>query len=344
MSQAAPRNDDRNPILVELTRGEIVESVHRGALAVSDAAGRILIQLGDIETPVYPRSAFKMMQALPLIETGAADAFKVTPKELAMACASHSSEAFHVKTVARWLKRIGCGEGDLACGPHLPMNEAAARALQRGRKEPTRLHNNCSGKHSGFLCTACHMGEPIADYVDVDHPVQRRVRQAIADLCDVAADSMPWGIDGCAAPNFALPLKNLALGFARLADPSGLASARAAAAVRLVQAVRENPLYESGTGRSDVALIEATTGGTVTKIGAEGVYSASIPALGLGVALKIDDGAGRAAETAIAAVLARLGVLDVKTDAARPLLVAPIVNWRGDHCGERRPADALKTL
>ena len=341
MSHAAPRNDDRNPILVELTRGKIVESFHRGAVAVSDAAGKIHFQLGDIERPVYPRSAFKMMQALPLIETGAADAFKVTPKELSMACASHSSEPFHVKTVAGWLKRIGCGEGDLACGPHLPMSEAAARVMQRGRKEPTRLHNNCSGKHSGFLCTACHMGEPVAGYVEIDHPVQVRVRQAIAELCDVDGAQMPWGIDGCAAPNFALPLKNLALGFARLADPSGLASNRAAAAHRLVKAVRENPLYESGTGRSDVALIEATTGGTVTKIGAEGVYSASIPALGLGVALKIDDGTGRAAETAIAAVLARLGVLDEKTDAARLLITAPITNWRGDHCGERRPAESL---
>lgn len=338
------RNDDRNPILVELTRGEIVESVHRGAVAVSDAAGRISLALGDIDRSVYPRSAFKMMQALPLIETGAADAFRVTPRELSMACASHSSEPFHVKTVAGWLKRLGCGEGDLACGPHLPMNEAASRALLRGRKDPTRLHNNCSGKHSGFLCTACHMGEPVADYVSIDHPVQVRVRQAVAELCDVAADAMPWGIDGCAAPNFAVPLRQLALGFARLADPSGLPSARAEAAARLVAAVKAHPLYESGTGRADAALIAATTGGTVTKIGAEGVYSASLPALGLGVALKIDDGAGRAAETAIAAVLVQLGVLDGASEAARSLIAAPIRNWRGDLCGEQRPAGALAAI
>lgn len=332
---------DANPVLVELTRGPIVESVHRGAVAVCDASGRAAFTLGEVEAPVYPRSAFKMMQALPLIETGAADAFKSSEKELALACASHSGEDFHVKAVARWLKRIGRTERDLACGPHLPGNEAAARRMQRGRKEPARLHNNCSGKHTGFLCTACHMGEPAAGYAGVEHPVQARVRRAIGELCGVAPDSMPWGIDGCAAPNFALPLKALATGFARLADPSGLSSARAAAASRLMAAVRAHPLYQSGTGRSDAVLIGAASGGTVVKIGAEGVYSAAIPALGLGVALKIDDGAARAAETAMAAVLVRLGVLDGAGVAARGFTAAPIRNWRGDLCGERRPAAAL---
>ena len=330
-----------NPVLVELTRGALVESVHRGAIAVCDAFGRATLALGDVEAPAYPRPAFKMMQALPLIEPGAADAFKVSAKELALACASHSGEDFHVKTAARWLKRLGCSERDLACGPHLPGNEAAARRMQRGRKEPTRLHNNCSGKHTGFLCTACHMGEPVAGYVGVEHPVQMRVRRAIGELCGVTPEAMPWGIDGCAAPNFALPLKALATGFARLADPSGLSSARAAAASRLMAAVRAHPLHQSGTGRSDAAMIAAATGGTVVKIGAEGVYSAAIPALGLGVALKIDDGAGRAAETAMAAILVRLGVLEGSGAAARSFTAAPIRNWRGDLCGERRPAAAL---
>ena len=337
-------HDSANPVLVELTRGQMVESVHRGSVAVCDAKGGVRLALGDIESPVYPRSAFKIMQALPLVETGAADAFKVSPRELSMACASHSAEAFHVKTAGQWLKRIGCAECDLACGPHLPSDEPVLRAMLRGRKEPTRLHNNCSGKHTGFLTVARHMGEPVEGYEGIDHPVQRRIRQTLAEVCGLQADAMPWGIDGCAAPNFAMPLRNLAMGMARLAMPDGLGPVRAQAARRLVAAVKANPLYESGTGRPDARLIEAASGGTITKIGAEGVYIAIIPDLGLGVALKIDDGAARAAETAIAAVLVSLGVLDRDSPAARSMIAAPINNWRGDLCGERHPGEVLTAL
>jgi L-asparaginase II len=336
-----PSNDSANPVLVELTRGKLVESVHRGAVAVCDALGEVRLALGDIERPVYPRSAFKIMQALPLVETGAANAFKVSQRELSMACASHSAESFHVRTAGRWLSRIGCAECDLACGPHLPMDEPVLRAMLRGRKEPTRLHNNCSGKHTGFLTVAKHLGEPVEGYETIDHPVQKRIRQTLAELCDLDADAMPWGIDGCAAPNFAMPLKNLAMGMARLAKPDSLGPVRADAARRLVAAVKAYPLYESGTGRPDARLIEATSGGTITKIGAEGVYAAIIPDLGLGIALKIDDGAARAAETAVAAVLVSLGVLDGSSPAARSLIAAPIRNWRADLCGQRRPAEDL---
>lgn len=337
-------NAEADPILVEITRGPLVESVHRGIVAVADPSGRLKLALGDVERPVYPRSAFKMMQALPLMESGAADAFKCNAKELSLACASHSGEPFHVRAVARWLSRIGCGEMDLACGPHLPINEAASRAMQRGRKEPTRLHNNCSGKHTGFLTLARHLGAPIGGYVELDHPVQRAVRRAIGELCDLDPETMQWGIDGCAAPNFALPLKNLATGFARIADPSGLAPERAKALGRLMKAVSAQPLYESGTGRADALLIQAATGGTMTKGGAEGFYAAAIPALGLGVALKIDDGAGRGAETAMAAVLSALGVLDASSETGRHFLAAPVRNWRGDLCGERRPSATLKDM
>lgn len=333
-----------NPVLVELTRGPLVESIHRGAVAIADATGAVRFELGEVSKPVYPRSAFKMMQALPLVESGAADAFKVRPQELSMACASHSAEPFHVRTIAKWLGRIGCEACQLACGPHLPLSEPAAHAMIRARKLPTRLHNNCSGKHTGFLTLARHLKAPVEDYVATDHPVQKAVRQAVGEMCDTAPEDMPIGIDGCAAPNFGIVLSKLATGFARLADPSRLGRTRAKAVKRLMAAVTRHPLYESGTGRADAIFIGASSGGTMTKIGAEAVYGAAIPSLGLGVALKIDDGNARGAETAMAAILTRLGVLDPKASAATQFTAAPILNWRGEVCGERRPAAALTAL
>lgn len=333
-----------NPILVELTRGALVESVHRGALAVCDAAGRVKLSLGDIKSPVYPRSAFKMMQALPLVESGAADAFGVSAKELSLACASHSGERFHAETASAWLKRMGLGADDLACGPQTPGYPRAAAALVKAGKKPGRLHNNCSGKHAGFLCCALHMGAATAGYERPGHKVQKAARRAIGELCDVEPDAMPVGIDGCAAPNFALPLKSLATGFARLADPSRLKPERAAAIFRLMDAVTRWPLYESGTGRSDVKLMADALPGTMTKVGAEGVHAAAIPELGLGVVLKIDDGAGRAAETAMAHILVTLGALKARSGAAHAFLDAPVRNWRGDVCGVRRAAPALAAL
>lgn len=338
---AAPRP---NPVLVELTRGEIVESVHRGAVAVCDAAGRVKFSLGDIRRDIYPRSAFKMMQSLPLVESGAADAFRLTPRELALACASHTGEAFHVKTAAGVLVRIGCRPSDLVCGAHRPYDDKSAVKMIRAGEKPTRLHNNCSGKHAGFLCCAVHAGLPVKGYERLDHPVQIAARQAIADLCGVEAAAMPAGVDGCGAPNFALPLRALATGFARLADPSRLTARRGAAIARLMAAVTGNPLYEAGTGTSDVAFMTDALAGTMTKVGAEGVHAAAIPALGLGVVVKVDDGAGRAAETAMAAVLIKLGALAAGSKAAARFVNAPIRNWHGDICGDRRPAAALNAI
>lgn len=333
-----------DPVLVELTRGPLVESAHRGALAVCDARGRVKLALGDIARPIYPRSAFKMMQALPLVESGAADAFRLSDKELALACASHSGEAFHVAAAGGLLKRLGLQASDLACGPHLPLGPKAAEAILRKGAKPTRLHNNCSGKHAGFLCCAVHMGAPVKGYERVGHKVQKAARAAIGELCGVAPGAMAVGIDGCAAPNFALPLKNLATGFARLADPAGLADTRAHAAARLMTAVTRWPLYESGTGREDAAFMQGALPGTMTKVGAEGVLAAAIPALGLGVAVKIEDGAGRGAATAMAALLVKLGALPARSAAARAFLDAPIRNWRGDVCGVRRAGPALARL
>jgi L-asparaginase II len=333
-----------NPILVELTRGGRVESVHRGSIVVADASGKAVAAWGDITNPVFPRSAFKSLQALPLVETGAADAYGLGDEELALACASHSSEAMHTGRVKTWLARIDCAESDLACGPHLPFHEPTAHALLRAGERPCRLHNNCSGKHTGFLTVARHLGIATEGYERPDHPVQVLVREAIADVCVVDPNALTIGIDGCAAPNYAIPLSNLAQGMARLADSTKLAPARAAAGKRLLAAWKAHPLLVSGTGRACADLIEAASGRVVVKTGAEAVFMASLPDQGLGVALKIDDGGTRAAEAAMAKVLVLLGVADEASPQIAKHVNPPIKNWRGDVVGERRTTAALAKL
>ncbi len=333
-----------NPILVEVTRGSRIESAHRGAIAICDAKGRVFGGWGDIDAAVYPRSAFKSLQALALVETGAADAFSVSPEELALACASHSGEPMHVERVERWLTRIDCQDGDLACGPHLPIHELSAHAMIREGRKPCRIHNNCSGKHTGFLTLARHIGVSTANYERPDHPVQNLVRMTIAQMCEQQPSAMPIGIDGCAAPNYAIPLRNLAQGMARLGDTNSIAPTRAKAARRLIDAWRAHPELVSGTGRACTDLIRASSDRTVVKTGAEGVFTAVLPERGLGVALKIDDGATRGAETAMARVLVLLGVADESSELILNHLKPAVRNWRGDEVGERRVSAALENL
>ena len=333
-----------NPVLVEVTRGSRIESAHRGAIAVCDAQGRVFGGWGDIDAAVYPRSAFKSLQALALIETGAADAFSVSPEELALACASHSGEPMHVERVERWLTRIDCQESDLACGSHLPIHEPSAHAMIREGRKPCRIHNNCSGKHTGFLSLARHLGVSTANYERPDHPVQNLVRMTIAEMCEMRPDAMPMGIDGCAAPNYAIPLRKLAQGMARLGDTSALAPSRATAARRLIDAWRAYPELVSGTGRACADLIRAATPRTVVKTGAEGAFTAVLPERGLGIALKIDDGATRGAETAMARLLVLLGVADESSQLILKHLNPAVRNWRGDQVGERRVSAALENL
>jgi L-asparaginase II len=328
-----------NPILVELSRGGWLESWHRGAVAIADASGRLVWSAGDVERPIFARSALKMLQALPLAETGAAEAFGLSSKDLALACASHGGEPFHVEAVAAWLDRVGCEEADLACGAHAPANEAAARALLLSGAKPSRLHNNCSGKHAGFLSVARQLGVDTRGYERPDHPVQRLALGAIAEMCGLDPAAMPVGIDGCTAPAAATPLHALATAMARIADPSGLAPARAEATDQLYAAVRANPLYVAGTGRACSALIEAAGGAASVKTGAEGAYVAVLGALGLGIALKIDDGAGRASETVIAAILAALGVVDRDNPTIAALADANVLNTVGAVVGARRPSE-----
>ena len=327
-----------NPVLVEVTRGECVESAHRGAVAISDAQGNVLLQLGDIEKPHYPRSALKPVQALPLVESGAADAFHLGEDEIALACASHSGEPMHTSRVSAWLARIGLQESDLACGPHAVRYEPVWEDMVRRGEKPTRIHNNCSGKHTGFLTVARHWGVATAGYEKVDHPVQQAVAKALGELSGIARP-LPWGIDGCAAPNFALPLSAFAHALARLASPQTLSPERARAARRIVGAMTARPELVAGTGRTCTTMMRAGRGRVAVKTGAEAAYAAIVPGHGLGIALKIDDGGGRAAETAIAFLLDRMGLVD-RAEVA-DIVHPPILNTREARVGERRPAPAL---
>jgi L-asparaginase II len=335
-----PISPPANPVLIQLTRGDMVESDHRGAAAVVDGEGRIVAAWGDIGRPVYPRSAIKPVQALALIETGAADAFAVGPAEIALACASHNGERTHVEAVAAWLGRMGLDESDLECGAHMPLGAAAGAGLLRAGAPFGRLHNNCSGKHAAMLATARHMGEPTAGYIQPDHPVQRRIRALQAEMGGVDLDDAPMGTDGCGIPTLGMSLAALARAMACLASPDGLALARAEASRRVVAAMTAHPHMVAGRERFCTRVMAAGGGGVVVKTGAEGVYTAALPGAGIGIALKIDDGATRAAEATIAALLPRFGALD---DRARAVLAdySHVVrrNWGGTETGVLRPAE-----
>lgn len=327
------------PLLVEVTRGTMVESQHLGSVAVLDARGGVAHAWGDLDTPIYARSAIKPIQAIPLVETGAADAFSVGPRELALACASHGGEPDHTGPVADWLARIGLGERDLECGSQVSSHEPSAHAAVRAGQAFTQIHNNCSGKHSGFLTGARHHREPTRGYIASDHPSQRRWIKVLTEMSGVDLDRAPAGVDGCGIPQLGMSLRGLALAFARMADPAGLHADRQAAITRIRRAVAANPLMVAGHGRFCTAAMEALGERALVKTGAEGVFCAALPTLGLGLALKIADGAGRAAEVACAAVLSKLGVIDEAARARlKDRLIVPILNRAGRHVGEIRPA------
>jgi L-asparaginase II len=333
---------DALPVLAELVRGGFVESRHHGAFAVVDSAGGVVHAAGDIERPVFPRSAVKPLQALPLIETGAADALGLSVDEIAIACASHGGEPVHVATVERFLARAGLDAGDLECGAHLPTDPASSQALIRAGRAPSALHNNCSGKHAGFLCTARHRGERTRGYIAADHPVQARVLRAVAEMTGTDMARMPRGIDGCGIPVVGVPLRGLALGMARMADPSGLGDARGRAARRILDAMAAAPLLVDGTGGMTTLVMQIAGAAVRLKPGAEGVFCAALPLAGLGVALKIADGAKRAAEIAMAALLDRLGCFGpAERMALHPFLEPRLRNAAGIDVGSLRPGPVL---
>ena len=342
-----------NPILVDVMRGNAIESTHCGALAVLDADGAVVASLGDIQRPIFPRSAVKVLQALPLVASGAADRLGLTDDELAIACASHGGEEIHAQTAARMLAKAGLDANALECGTHWPYLDSAARALAAGGREPSALNNNCSGKHAGFLCLACalHGGKPdlqqyVRGYVGTEHPVMREVTAALQAATGHDLANTPRGIDGCSIPTFAIPLRHLALAFARVGTGIGLTAGHADAAKRLRTAVAKAPYLVAGSGRFDTRVMERLGARVFCKVGAEGVYCAALPERGLGVAIKVDDGNNaRAAEVVMAAVIEAFVTLDEgEATFMRSLSDLQMNNWNGIEVGRLIATPVLRSL
>lgn len=322
--------------VAEVWRGDFLECVHRGRAVVCDSRGEVVAEWGDSAAVTLPRSSSKMLQALPLIESGAAAQFGLKAEHLALACASHQGAHIHTDRVDVWLGELGLGESDLRCGPQEPRGLAERDELICAGKAYDRTHNNCSGKHTGFLTLNKHLGGG-AEYVEPDHPVQKAVLAAFEEMS--GETTAGYGIDGCSAPNFACSLRGVATAMARMADPKGLGAVRAGAARDLVAAMKTHPDLVAGEGRACTELINAMVGRTVIKTGAEGVFIAILPDRGLGVALKIEDGATRASECAMAALLVRLGVADATHPAVQKRLQPAQYNFAGLKVGRITPTE-----
>ena len=328
-----------NPVVAEIRRGSLIESRHRGSIAVVDADGSLVLALGNVETLVYPRSAVKAMQALVLVESGAADRFGLGEEALALACASHGGEPGHVAVVERMLAAAGLDPSALACGVHWPSHAPSAHALARSGATATALHNNCSGKHAGFLCAACALGVDPHGYTEPGHAVQRAVKAVFEDLAGIAIPDEHRAVDGCSVPTWAMPLSALARGFARFGSGKGMGPERAKAAQRLRAACAAKPWHIAGTGRFCTAVMEHFGDRVFVKTGAEGVFCGAIPGAGVGVAIKVDDGAARASEVAMAGVIERFVPLDDEDRAALERLLRPTLrNWNGIEVGAIAPA------
>ncbi len=324
-------------ILAKVIRGETVESVHRGHIFAVDGEGNTVISVGDPSMVTYFRSAAKPFQTFPVITSGAAEAFGFTEDEIAMTIASHSGEPMHIEIVSRMLEKIGATESDLRCGAHSPFNSKAGEELFRSGGSPTQLHNNCSGKHVGMLALAKHIGADIADYDRVEHRVQKRILRCIADFTGLAEQQIAIGIDGCAAPNFAVSVAAMARSFANLVFPLNFHASVQQAASRVVQAMVRYPELIGGSERLDTMLMKAAAGKIISKVGADGVWccgvlpSTQFPS-GLGVALKVEDGDDHRGRPVIAVeILRQLDIL--VRDDLRDLSPMSIKNRRGDVVG-----------
>jgi len=331
-----------NPILVEQTRGNWVENRHRGAFIVVDAAGKVIASAGDVERPVFPRSAIKSMQALAMVTSGAIGRFELSDEELALACASHHGEDVHVGGVTHFLQHVGMSPENLECGAHPPTNAAAREALRRAGKDPSPLHNNCSGKHSGMLSVARALGVPAEGYVKREHPVQIEVRKAIEAVVGETLSVDRCGVDGCSIPTWAAPISAWARGFARMATGEGLPTELARAARRVFDAATTHPLLVAGTGHLDTLVMEAFGGRVMQKGGAEGVQCGAIRDKGWGYALKIDDGNMAASQVMVATLLLELAQPDGAQRAVLEQFATQTVkNVRGLEVGVMRASSSL---
>jgi L-asparaginase II len=337
---------------IEITRGGIVESVHFGALAVVDSSGQVLASYGDIERVTFLRSAAKPFQALPFVELDGDQAFNLSAAELALMCASHSGTDRHVEIVQAMQRKVGVSEADLLCGSHPPYHEPTAQAMLLRGEPPTPLRNNCSGKHTGMLAHARLRGWPAAEYVDPGHPVQQAILQVFAEMCGLEPAQVVTGVDGCSAPNFAVPLHRAALAYARLVDPQGLSPQRAASCRRITRAMMAHPDMVAGPDRFDTQVMGLAGGRLLAKAGAEGYQGIGLPpgtmgpgSPGVGIALKIADGdlTNRARPCLAVELLRQLGVLSAEQAAALDRFGPhPLTNWQKIQVGEVRLAEAAR--
>ena len=329
----------KNPVVMsEIWRGAFLESVHYGHAVICDDSGQVAKTWGDPDQIILPRSSVKMIQALPLITSGAAEAHRLGPAHLALACASHQGAAIHTDRVQSWLAALGKSDDDFRCGAQIPNDEAARHDLNDQGESPCQMHNNCSGKHTGFLTLAKHL-EAGPEYIDPAHPVQNACLEAFE--MTTGAVSPGYGIDGCSAPNFAAKLSDVARAMAWYASAQDRADSASVAARKLVEAMMLHPELVAGEGRACTHLMRAATEPVAIKTGAEGYFVAILPKRGQGIALKITDGATRASDCAIAALLVKLGVLDPGHPDVKRSLNPEIRNWDGRVTGWVRPAPGV---
>ncbi|MDD9270164.1 asparaginase [Paenibacillus sp. GCM10023248] len=324
--------------IVRVFRGNITESIHRVHLAVVNTGGSLLHAAGDPKLLTFARSTAKPIQALPVIESGAADHYGLGDAEIALCCASHNGEAEHVSAAQGILGKLGFHHEHLQCGAHEPYHAPTAQAMRERGEAPTTLHNNCSGKHSGMLALCAHLGAQPETYMSIHHPVQQLMLEAVCAMSGVPKADMELGVDGCGVPVFGMEIDRLALAYARLGSPEALPEARANACRRIVAAVRQYPQFLAGSDRFDTRLIEVTNGRIIGKMGAEGIFALTVPAMNLGFVLKIEDGNQRALYPAVVEALKQLDLLSAAETALLASFHTPTVhNWQGTEVGIIRP-------
>ncbi len=329
-----------NPILIDVLRGGFVESAHRGAVHVVDDSGQEIFSVGDVKRLVFPRSAIKIMQALPMVEAGAVERFGLSDKQLSLICASHGGEVLHTEMAASILTDIGAAIGDLQCGAHMPVYRPAEHEMVKAGQEATALHNNCSGKHAGMLAYAQHVGFEMAGYINLEHPIQVEIAKVMSELTEFDLSSAPCGIDGCSLPTWAAPLTAWAHAFAKMSRGRGLGAVRAEAVIKLQAAVMAEPFYVAGSKRYCTRIMSELSLPIFVKLGAEGVFCASLPEHGIGIVVKCDDGSARGAEMMLSATLKAIGVLKGDDLAViERFLLKNMKNWNGFEVGNIKPSN-----
>ncbi|UOF01644.1 asparaginase [Bdellovibrio reynosensis] len=328
----------RNPLIVEVTRGAVVESSHQVIGVVVDETGATKNFWGQPAFLTYPRSGIKMLQAIPFVESGAVDKFGLSDKHIALACASHKAEKDHLTALTEWMDKTGIKESNFICGPHLPYDENAAHEMLRKNQKPTVLCNNCAGKHSAIMSTCLHLGEDIAGYDKFDHPAQKRLRKILTETMKVDHSKVVYASDGCGIPTYAVTVQQMAVGMSTFINPKET-PARKLAVDRIIRAVSAQPFYLAGSDHFVTSVIEKTQGRAIIKGGAEGIYCGFLTDKKLAFAVKASDGGARAAQVATAAILLNYGGLNADEFKALSKHTQPTVtNWRGDVVGQIRIA------